>query len=116
MFNGREPDERRYDFDFAALDSVAGRLWFLPTPSLALQVSAGHLNEAEPSHVGGPPVDVGPLHDVSHVSSSIRHRSFLGDDPRMGRQPRSWAKPRMGSSRNQRSAFREGTHGSGALK
>ena len=47
MFNGREPDERRTDFDFGALDSVSGRLWFLPTANLAFQVSAGRLTEAE---------------------------------------------------------------------
>ena len=58
VFNGREPDEERTGFDFAALDSVSGRLWFLPTPAIALQVSAGHLNEAEPGDVGGPRTDV----------------------------------------------------------
>jgi hypothetical protein len=57
-FNGREPDEDRSDFDFAALDSFSGRLWFLPTRRLALQVSAGHLNEAEPGEAGGPRADV----------------------------------------------------------
>src|SRR5918996_5788551 len=30
IFNGREPDEGRKDFDFAALDSIAGRVWFSP--------------------------------------------------------------------------------------
>ena len=29
-FNGREPDEERTDIDFAPLDSVSGRVWFLP--------------------------------------------------------------------------------------
>jgi hypothetical protein len=41
VFNGREPDEQRADFDFAALDSVSGRVWYLPTSNLAFQVSAG---------------------------------------------------------------------------
>jgi hypothetical protein len=71
VFNGREPDERRYDFDLAALDSFAGRVWFLPAPSVALQVSVGYLNEAEPSHVGGPPVDVDRL-----TTSAAYHRPF----------------------------------------
>lgn len=57
-FNGREPDEDRTDFDFAALDSFSGRLWFLPTRRIALQVSAGHLNEAEPAEAGSPRADV----------------------------------------------------------
>jgi hypothetical protein len=30
VFNGREPDEHRWDFDFGRLDSVASRLWFRP--------------------------------------------------------------------------------------
>jgi hypothetical protein len=45
-FNGREPDERRTDLDLGVFDSVAGRLSFLPTDRLALQVSAGRLREA----------------------------------------------------------------------
>jgi hypothetical protein len=74
VFNGREPDERRYDFDFAALDSVAGRVWFLPTESLALQVSAGHLNEAEPGPAGTPSVNTDRF-----TTSATYHRRFGGD-------------------------------------
>jgi hypothetical protein len=58
LFNGREPDEQRTDFDFGPLDSVSGRLWFLPTSALALQVSAGTLTEAEASESGGRGTDV----------------------------------------------------------
>ena len=47
VFNGREPDDRRYDFDTAAMDSYSGRFWLMPTPAWAVQVSAGHLNDAE---------------------------------------------------------------------
>src|SRR5688572_21478970 len=47
VFNGREPDENRWDFDLAALDSFSGRVSFAPTGDIALQVSAGHLNDAE---------------------------------------------------------------------
>lgn len=45
-FNGREPDERRTDLDLGGFDSVAGRLSFLPTERVALQVSAARLREA----------------------------------------------------------------------
>ena len=45
-FNGREPDERRADFDLGGFDSVSGRLSFLPTERLALQVSAARLRDA----------------------------------------------------------------------
>jgi hypothetical protein len=47
VFNGREPDDARTDFDFGALDSWSGRLTFLPSSRWALQLSGGHLREAE---------------------------------------------------------------------
>src|SRR5688572_29737586 len=71
LFNGREPDERRYDFDFAALDSVAGRLWFLPTDALALQISAGRLHEAELNLEQGEAIDVSRF-----TASATYHRRF----------------------------------------
>jgi len=57
LFNGREPDDRRTDFDFGPLDSWSGRFWFMPTPRWALQVSAGRLNGAEADHDGAPSTD-----------------------------------------------------------
>lgn len=69
VFNGREPDEHRADFDFAPLDSWSGRLWYLPTGRLALQVSAGRLEEAEAAHGTAPRVDV-----VRATSSATYHR------------------------------------------
>jgi len=47
VFNGREPDENRWDFDFGAMDSVAARVWFRPTKEWELQVSTGHLRQPE---------------------------------------------------------------------
>ena len=58
VFNGREPDENRADLDLAPLDSFSGRMAFLPTPGLALQISAAHLEEAEVAHAGELPIDV----------------------------------------------------------
>jgi hypothetical protein len=58
VFNGREPDDHRTDFDFGRLDSWSGRVWFLPTSRWALQVSAGHLSEAEAGQTGEPRIDV----------------------------------------------------------
>jgi hypothetical protein len=46
-FNGREPDERRYDFDLRAPDSVSCRLSVNPTDSLSLQASYGFLASPE---------------------------------------------------------------------
>jgi hypothetical protein len=61
VFNGREPDEHRTNIDLAPLDSFSGRLWLMPTPNLALQVSAGHLEEAESAHTTAGRVDVDRL-------------------------------------------------------
>ena len=69
-FNGREPDEERANLDVDALDSVSGRLWFLPTASLALQVSAGRLTDAEPGD------DRGRI-DVDRVTASATYHRAL---------------------------------------
>jgi len=74
VFNGREPDETRTDFDFGAMDSVSGRVWLLPTRRLALQVSAGHLKGAEPGEAGGPRINVNRL-----TASATYHRPFRDD-------------------------------------
>jgi hypothetical protein len=58
LFNGREPDANRKDIDFGALDSFAARLSWLPTDRLSLQVSAGHLREAEADLASLPRSDI----------------------------------------------------------
>jgi hypothetical protein len=67
VFNGREPDEHRYDLDLARLDSYSGRLALMPTPRWALQVSGGHLREAE-EHLGG-------RNDVDRLTASAIHHA-----------------------------------------
>ena len=47
VFNGREPDDDRWDFDFGALDSFSGRLWFRPVEEWEFQFSSGRLKEPE---------------------------------------------------------------------
>ena len=47
VFNGREPDDNRWDFDLGRLDSVSGRVWFRPNPQWELQLSTGHLRQPE---------------------------------------------------------------------
>jgi hypothetical protein len=42
-FNGREPDQHRYDIETGPLDSTALRLSWNPTPNLSLQASWAHL-------------------------------------------------------------------------
>jgi hypothetical protein len=74
LFNGREPDAERYDFDLDALDSYAGRFWLLPNEMWALQISAGRLNEAEVHEVGGPRID------VTRVTASATYHRPLAEE------------------------------------
>jgi hypothetical protein len=55
IFNGREPDENRYDFDAHKWNSRSARLWFMPNRNWALQVSHGFLRSPEGNE---PEVDV----------------------------------------------------------
>ncbi|MBI4408219.1 MAG: hypothetical protein HY561_00840 [Gemmatimonadetes bacterium] len=67
VFNGREPDEARYDLDLNGLDSYSGRIWWLPSERVAFQVSLGHLEEAEVD------VDVGGRRDVDRTTASLTY-------------------------------------------
>ena len=46
-FNGREPDQRRYDIELRSLDSYAARLSYNPTRDWSLQGSFGRLASPE---------------------------------------------------------------------
>jgi hypothetical protein len=46
-FNGREPDQNRWDFDSARLDSGSARLTWNPDTNWSLQVSSGYLHSSE---------------------------------------------------------------------
>ncbi len=46
-FNGREPDENRWDFDFRRMDSYSTRLSYNPIRDLSLQISYGYLKSPE---------------------------------------------------------------------
>ncbi len=72
VFNGREPDENRWDLDLAPLDSFSGRVWFAPTPAFALQVSAGHLEDGE--------AEIGGLSrvDVDRITASLAYHRQRG--------------------------------------
>lgn len=47
IFNGREPDENRYNFDAHKWNSRSVRLWFMPNSNWAFQVSHGFLRSPE---------------------------------------------------------------------
>jgi hypothetical protein len=47
LFNGREPDEQRWDIDSLRLDSTSVRLTWNPTANWSMQASWGRLNSPE---------------------------------------------------------------------
>jgi hypothetical protein len=47
VFNGREPDENRYDFEFNPWNSRSARLSFAPNDNWSMQVSHGFLKNPE---------------------------------------------------------------------
>jgi hypothetical protein len=49
-FNGKEPDENRYNFDKPRFDSWSGRLNYNPSANWALQVSHGFIKSPEALH------------------------------------------------------------------
>lgn len=70
VFNGREPDEDRYDFDFDPLDSYGVRLSATPTQRWAVAASYGFLNQPEALH---------PDDDQRRLGASVLHSSPLGE-------------------------------------
>jgi hypothetical protein len=69
LFNGREPDEDRYDFDFHALDSYGARLSVNPTSHWAVTASYGYLKRPEALH---------PDEDQHRLGASVLHTVRLG--------------------------------------
>jgi hypothetical protein len=68
VFNGREPDENRYDFDAHKWNSRSARLSFMPNRNWAAQVSYGFLRSPEGQE---------PETDVRRVTASVQYnRSF----------------------------------------
>jgi hypothetical protein len=47
VFNGREPDERRWNIETRGFDSASGRITFNPSPRWSLQASHGRLDSPE---------------------------------------------------------------------
>ena len=69
LFNGREPDEDRYDFDFHPLDSYGIRFSVNPTPHWALSASYGYLKQPEALH---------PDENQHRLGATILHTVRLG--------------------------------------
>jgi hypothetical protein len=64
IFNGREPDENRYDFDSHKWNSRSARLWFMPNRNWAMQISHGFLRSPE-SHE--------PDADIRRTTASLQY-------------------------------------------
>jgi hypothetical protein len=69
-FNGREPDEDRYDLDLDGFDSWSVRLSVNPHPMWTAQVSMGRLDEPEALE---------PETSVQRWTASVSHDRRLGD-------------------------------------
>lgn len=63
LFNGREPDENRYNFEFNPWNSRAARLSFAPNNNWAMQVSYGLLKNPEALEAG----------DVRRATASVSY-------------------------------------------
>jgi len=72
LFNGREPDEHRLGVDLARLDSYSARLALMPASTLALQVSAAHLEEGEAG------LGTEPRRDVERITASMSYHRGVG--------------------------------------
>ena len=68
-FQGREPDDDRYDFDFGRLDSYGGRLTVNPTSHWSLAASYGYLHSPEALH---------PEENQHRLGASISYTRELG--------------------------------------
>ena len=70
-FNGREPDEERWDFDRMKLDSWSGRLTINPGPAWSASVGYGYLDSPEA---------LSPGESQHRLTAAILHGKPLGAD------------------------------------
>ncbi|MGH7634909.1 MAG: hypothetical protein ACRENC_14330, partial [Gemmatimonadaceae bacterium] len=69
IFNGREPDEHRTDFDMRRLDSYSGRIFYNPNANWSYSASTAYLASPELLH---------PEESVHRYSASIMNTRLLG--------------------------------------
>ena len=70
VFNGREPDQHRWNLDAARLDSWSGRVSWNPTANWALQTSYGYIKSPE---------QLEPTVNQHRITASATYNRFLGD-------------------------------------
>ncbi len=71
LFNGREPDDRRWDIDPITLDSWSGRFTVNPNGAWSLAAGYGYLKSPEALH---------PTESMHRVTASVLHGAKLGTD------------------------------------
>jgi hypothetical protein len=71
QFTGREPDQHRFDFDHARMDSTAARVSFNPDAHWSLQASWGHLNSPE---------QLEPSTDEDRTTASATYVTDVGEE------------------------------------
>jgi hypothetical protein len=71
VFNGREPDEHRWNFDPIKLDSYSGRVTFNPTMNWSFAAGLGYLKSPEGLH---------PEESMHRMTTSILHGTKIGAD------------------------------------
>jgi hypothetical protein len=69
VFNGREPDESRWDFDLDPLDSYSGRLTVNPNANWSATLAYGYLTDVERSS---------PPEVTNRIVGSLLHGATLG--------------------------------------
>jgi hypothetical protein len=69
IFNGREPNEERWDFDAIKLDSYSGRLTFNPTLNWSMSAGYGWLESPE---------ILDPSESMHRITASVLHGTKLG--------------------------------------
>ena len=71
VFNGREPDEKRWDFDRIHLDSYSGRLTLNPNAHWSFSGAYGYLKSPE---------GLNPTESMHRITASAEHGTSLGSD------------------------------------
>jgi hypothetical protein len=70
VFNGREPDEKRWDFDPIKLDSYSGRFTLNPSTHWSFAAGYGYLKSPE---------QLNPTESMHRITASAQHGMSLGD-------------------------------------
>lgn len=71
IFNGRDPDQNRWNFDFNPLDSYSGRVSFNPDSAWSISASYGFIRSPEPPDAG---------HSMHRMVLSAQNGGHIGVD------------------------------------